>query len=335
MTPKLQNLQLLTLLVSLLVSLTQQAAHNHRPTKEGHHSGERTIDGAYSPRDQHHQHGDEHDTSFDHEAILGSRKDAEEFDELEPEEAKRRLKVLLGKMDRNMDGNIDRKELYAWILRSFKSLSEEDSRERFDDSDVDGDGFVTWAEYKTEEYDFGDEEVDLEDPEIAEEWKLMEEDRFLFLAADTDSDGKLSVKEFLSFSHPEEDPNMRPHVLAQVLKEKDIDGNGELSFQEYVGDRGSGKDKEWLLAEKDRFDTELDKNEDNSLGKEEILAWIIPSNEEIATDEVDHLFSGADEDGDEQLSFDEVLANHDLFVGSEATDYGDHLHNLHKFEDEL
>jgi len=39
------------------------------------------------------------------------------------------------------------------------------------------------------------------------------------------------VKEFLSFSHPEEDPAMRPHVLAQVLKEKDTDGDEELSFQ--------------------------------------------------------------------------------------------------------
>ena len=29
-------------------------------------------------------------------------------------------KVLLGKMDRNADQQIDRKELYAWILRSFK-----------------------------------------------------------------------------------------------------------------------------------------------------------------------------------------------------------------------
>ena len=30
--------------------------------------------------------------------------------------------------------------------------------------------------------------------------------------------------------------------------------------------------------------------------------------------------------------FLQVLNNHDLFVGSEATDYGDHLHNLHKWE---
>ena len=92
-------------------------------------------DGAFSPRDHKHGSGEEHDNAFDHEAILGSRKDAEEYDDLPPEEAKRRLgvsclnfffslmfvsQVLLGKMDRNLDEQIDRKELYAWILRSFK-----------------------------------------------------------------------------------------------------------------------------------------------------------------------------------------------------------------------
>jgi len=51
---------------------------------------------------------------------LGSVKTAEEFDSLPPEEAKRRLKMLLTKMDRNKDGQIERKELHSWILRSFR-----------------------------------------------------------------------------------------------------------------------------------------------------------------------------------------------------------------------
>ena len=50
---------------------------------------------------------------------------------------------------------------------------------------------------------------------------------------------------------------------------------------------------------------------------------------------MDHLFSSADDDMDEQLSFDEVVEHHDVFVGSEATDYGEHLTNLHRFDDEL
>lgn len=81
---------------------------------------EREVDGAYSPRDRDHLDGDEHSNEFDHEAILGSVKEAEEFDHLSPEESKKRLSILLLKMDINNDKVIDRKELKAWILRSFK-----------------------------------------------------------------------------------------------------------------------------------------------------------------------------------------------------------------------
>ena len=108
------------------------------------------------------------------------------------------------------------------------------------------------------------------------------------MAADTKDgslgDGSLDVKEYLSFSYPQEDPAMRALVLAQVifhayiwnaqlpspptkscmllcsfyliifrmhvlvnscqvLKEKDTDGNGRLSFEEYVGKRDQEKDE--------------------------------------------------------------------------------------------
>merc|ERR1719369_1723592 len=49
---------------------------------------------------------------------------------------KKRLAVLLTKMDRNLDKSIDRNELYSWILRSFKSLSEEDSNLSFESSSL-------------------------------------------------------------------------------------------------------------------------------------------------------------------------------------------------------
>lgn len=82
---------------------------------------ERETDGAYSPRDHDHfSDSGEHFSDFDHEAILGSHKEAEEYDHLSPEESKRRLAILLKKMDLNGDQKIDRKELKAWIIRSFK-----------------------------------------------------------------------------------------------------------------------------------------------------------------------------------------------------------------------
>jgi len=58
-------------------------------------------------------------------------------------------------------------------------------------------------------------------------------------------------------------------------------------------------------------------------------------NREIADEEVAHLFASSDDDHDGLLSFHEILEHHDVFVGSEATDYGDHLNNIHRFDDEL
>ena len=59
--------------------------------------------------------------------ISGSTKDAEEFDQLPPEEAKKRLKILVDKMDSDSDGFVDKSEMNAWILKSFASLSKEES----------------------------------------------------------------------------------------------------------------------------------------------------------------------------------------------------------------
>ena len=72
-------------------------------------------DGSYRSRD-----ASKDEAEFDHESILGSVKEAEEFDQLSPEESKKRLAILVKKMDLNYDEFIDRHELKAWILRSFR-----------------------------------------------------------------------------------------------------------------------------------------------------------------------------------------------------------------------
>lgn len=59
--------------------------HSHQHNKPG--SNERTEDGAFSPRDMDHYAGGEHHQEFDHEAILGSVKEAEEFDKLPTQES--------------------------------------------------------------------------------------------------------------------------------------------------------------------------------------------------------------------------------------------------------
>lgn len=47
---------------------------------------------------------------------------------------------------------------------------------------------------------------------------------------------------------------------------------------------------------------------------------------EIALNEAQHLIESADTNRDNKLSIDEIVNQHDVFVGSEATDYGQQLH---------
>ena len=48
----------------------------------------------------------------------------QEFDDLEPEESKRRLGMLVKKMDKDGDSNVSREELVDWILMSFKYVGQ-------------------------------------------------------------------------------------------------------------------------------------------------------------------------------------------------------------------
>lgn len=279
----------------------------------------------------------EHHSEFDHEAILGSVKEAEEFDSLPPEESKRRLGLLVRKMDLNSDGFVDRHELKAWILRSFKKLSEEEAEDRFEDLDEDNDEKLSWQEYIRDVYGIESEDGFTRTTiDETEEGKLLDDDKQMFQAADLDKDGFLSADEHTKFHSPEEHPEMLPIILKQTLRDKDLNNDGRIDFQEFVGEQGKKHDKEWLISEKDKFDKDFDKDHDGYLNHIEILSWIVPSNEEVATEEVDHLFASADHNvHDDRLSYDEIIDNYDIFVGSEATDYGDHLQNIEEFHDEL
>lgn len=324
--------------LAAIAALLILSATGHNIDKALHR--ERESDGAFAGRGDDHAMDGTHNTDFDHESILGSSRDADEFDHLPPEEAKRRLGVLLLKMDANGDQSIDTREMQAWILRSFQMLSKEESAERFEEADEDGDELVSWTEHLRETYGV-DDPADLQaalphpDERGGDTTRMVQEDRDLFEKADRNGDGLLDQSEFLAFSHPEEDAEIVPLLVEHALQEKDGDGDGRLSFAEYIRGQGSDQDEESLLAEKERFDEDYDKNLDGFLDPIEVQHWLVPDNHETATSETQHLFASADTDEDGTLSFEEILSQHELFVGSEVTDYGDHLHNLDRFPDEL
>jgi hypothetical protein len=58
----------------------------------------------------------------------------------------------------------------------------------------------------------------------------------------------------------------------------------------------------------------------------------VPNLRETAIEETEHLFLESDKNVDGALSFDEIVDEYKLWVGSEATSFGDHLHDM---KDEL
>jgi len=280
----------------------------------------------------HYQDG-QHNADFDHQAILGSREEANEYESLSSEEAKSRLAKLVTKMDKNSDGSVSHEELQEWITNSFRSLNEEESKDRFKEHDQDGDGKLSWEEYLRSVYGYiptlAELSNDDQNPDAQHFVRIYKEDETKFKACDRDSDGIVDANEFLAFYHPEDFEFMHEIERKRVVEENDKDGDGAISLEEYLGQIPEDEMDEWAAHEKDRFERTLDKDSNGKLEGSEVLDWAVPSNAEIAKDEATHLLGVADADRDALLSVEEILNEHDLFVGSAATDYGKRL------EDEL
>jgi len=298
-------------------------SHGNHGQKESESHGGRSPHERF--QDAHYKNG-QHDEHMDHQAILGSKKTAEEFDKLAPEESKKRLRVMSKKMDLNADGFVDKHELKMWIFNSLKQLDREETDERFDEIDEDRDGVITFTEYVKES--FGEDELDLNSsPEKldADDQKLFEEDRTFFNAADMSHDGKLSKDEFAAFQNPESHAHMHESLIDTTLKEKDKNKDGFIDLGEFLGEYANKKDSEWYQVESDRFKNDYDLNKDGQLDRQEMKKWLVPDLDETAKDEMEHLFSEADKNHDAKLSYDEIVNEYNLFVGSEATNYGEHL----------
>jgi len=57
----------------------------------------------------------------------------------------------------------------------------------------------------------------------------------------------------------------------------------------------------------------------------QVKQWILPDQYDHAEAETNHLIHVSDSDADGKLSKEEVLDKYDIFVGSQATDFGEAL----------
>ena len=148
---------------------------------------------------------------------------------------------------------------------------------------------------------------------------MMDRDYRRWQKADSDGDGKLTKMEFQASLHPEDAEYMRDILVIETLEDMDTDKDGSLSMDEYIGDMykelpGDGE-PDWVTQEKTLFGTERDKDGDGFMSFEEVKQWIIPDDFDHTLGEAKHLIVKSDMNGDSFLSKEEVLDQHDMFVG--------------------
>jgi Ca2+-binding EF-hand superfamily protein len=270
--------------------------------------------------------GHEHNPEYDHEAFLG-KDEAKTFDDLSPEESKEKLGKLFHKVDEQIaaDGFVTEDELKKWIQYTQNRYIREDSEKQLKQNDEDKDGFVTWDEYKKSTYGFLDEN----EGEREHYKEMLARDEQRFSLADKDKDSKLNLDDFSAFLHPENHDHMKGIVVNETLQDIDKDKDGHISLEEYLGDlwpeedRAKGDEPDWVKTEREQFTEYRDKNKDGKMDPEEVKDWILPPDYDHVTSEAKHLVSESDTNGDGKISKEEMVEKYDLFVGSQATDFGE------------
>ncbi|XP_053600231.1 calumenin-B [Plodia interpunctella] len=283
--------------------------------------------------DAEHFKNEHHNKQFDHDAFLGEDQ-AKTFDQLPPEESKRRLGIIVDKIDTDKDGFINPVELKDWIRYTQRRYIDEDVERHWKQHNPDNEEAIKWETYKKNVYGFMDEMDDKEmtapNSEAYTFAALMKRDRRRWHYADGDQNDALNRTEFAAFLHPEDHGQMRPVVVLETLEDIDKDKDGKISLEEYIGDMyqpeaGDEEEPDWVKQERDQFTGYRDTDKNGYMDENEVRSWIAPPEFDHAEAEARHLVFEADADADEKLSKAEVLHKYDLFVGSQATDFGEAL----------
>lgn len=283
---------------------------------------------------------------FHQEVFLG--KDMDDFEEdAEPRKSRRKLMVIFSKVDLNTDRRISAKEMQKWIMQKTAEHFQEavaESRAHFRAVDPDGDGHVSWDEYKVKflatkghnEREVAEKiknkwdlNIDEETQEVLENLK----DRW-YQADNPPPDLLLTESEFLSFLHPEHSRGMLQFMVKEIIRDLDQDGDKKLSLSEFISlpvgtvenQQGQDVDDGWVRDRKREFEELIDANHDGIVTMAELEDYMDPMNEFSALNEAKQMIAIADENQNHYLEPEEVLKYSEFFTGSKLVDYARSVH---------
>ncbi|XP_077399997.1 45 kDa calcium-binding protein [Vanacampus margaritifer] len=283
---------------------------------------------------------------FHQEVFLG--KDLEEFDEdSEPRRNRKKLIDIFSKVDFNKDHSVSAKEMQRWIMEKTEEHFQEamlENKNSFHLVDPDGDGHVTWDEYRIRflagkgfnEKETAEKIKNNEDLKLDEETQEVLEslkDRW-FQADNPPADQLLNEQEFLAFLHPEHSRGMLKYMVKEIMRDLDQDGDQKLTLPEFislpvgtvVNQQGQEMDDSWVSERKKEFESVMDADHDGIVTMEELEEYMDPMNEHNALNEAKQMIAVADENQNHNLELDEILKYSEYFTGSKLMDYARNVH---------
>ena len=271
---------------------------------------------------------------YDHDAFVGAE-EAQEFEKLDPEESRRRLGVIVDKIDQDEDGKITQTELEEWIHFSQTRYVREDAESQFKSYNTNGDDKIEWEEYMKAAYGFfEDHDAEYLKHDSVNYTQLIGRDQRRFKVADEDNDNALTMAEFQAFLHPEEFDHMKDIVSQETLEDIDKNKDGFVDIVEYIGDMYAdteGEEPDWVATEREHFTSFRDVNKDGKLDAKEVRMWIMPDDYDHVQSESRHLINISDDDKDGELTKEEIINHYENFVGSQVTEWGEALNRHDEF----
>jgi Ca2+-binding EF-hand superfamily protein len=259
--------------------------------------------------------GTEHEALSD-EQIEGIEQEGGEHQPLSAEE----MHGIHKKMDANGDGKVSMAEILAFSDSTRRQIAEREVETVLEEMDLDKDGKLSVQELVKDLDSWGGEDVREDEHEAG---MMKEVETAKFGAADTNMDGLLDIHELPAMFYPETHEGVLDITSRQSLRQKDGDGDGLLSLQEFWRgglrpDDALDQEGEELLVtddEKEEFQ-KLDADHSGKLDVQELKAF---ESGRFQTEEaMKSLFELADKDKDMHITAEELGAAREQIAGSEA-----------------